>query len=295
LFGQKLCGTNSGCNKKPGEKCWHAKCKNKAGNNVELGKINEIAMDTVSFETKPETPQDAIKGMANMVDMGLKRIKKADQLKRKTYTYIYTAHPDKLEHNLGTEHENVKTVLTGINNEIERLWKGVEKIVADGKTHEESTTDHDSGTGATLFVTADHGHVSVEPENHVILQQEEFVDLYLEYACVGVHGKGRHALFRVHPGMSEDFEEAWYKTKELRENFVLLTIRQAEKFGLFGPERRCHAKTRKRLSDYIAIALSYKTLVSEEEHEKHKYHTQGGHGSIYREEIMIPYILKKTE
>ncbi len=48
----------------------------------------------------------------------------------------------------------------------------------------------DDAVDATVVLTADHGHVTVQPKDMVVLPSS-ILEL-LEYACIGVQGKGRH-------------------------------------------------------------------------------------------------------
>ena len=135
---------------------------------------------------------------------------------------------------------------------------------------------------ATVVVTADHGHVTVHPQDMIALPG--CILELLEYACIGVHGKGRHAYLHL--------QRRRHSIDELHQHFLLLTIDEAIENGLFGP-KSMRMKVRPRLGDFVAISIDRKTLVtpSEEEQFCKGCKCQGAHGSLLPEEMLIPFIL----
>ena len=109
--------------------------------------IEETAYETLG---KPEGSQQAIQYFNTGIDCVLRSIEEAEKHDWKSYIYMYTAHPDKHMHELGIEHHEVTNVLCGISDGVERLWQGLKML------------------DATLLVTADHGHVTVEPEDMIL-------------------------------------------------------------------------------------------------------------------------------
>eukprot|EP00971_Amphidinium_carterae_P204899 4066462-Amphidinium_carterae.1 len=175
--------------------------------------IAEVSLDTLG---SPSGSKDAIDALRDGIEKALARVSEADKEGATSYTYIYTAHPDKHMHCLGVEHAEVGKVVQGFDLELARLWKSLE------------------GKDAALVITADHSHITVCPEHMVTLPPEALA--YLEYANVGVHGKGRHAVLHTRPGQSQAFLRVWAKTPQLTENFLLLTVEEASARGLFGPD-----------------------------------------------------------
>jgi len=257
--------------------------------NITCSDIQEIALDTLR---KPEGPQKALEYFSDAVDKALKILRKDHLDKRKTFTYIYTAHPDKHMHRLGTEHESITQIVQGLDAQLARLWNGVKEIVKDSG----------SCGKATLFVTADHGHVTVKSADLVTLP--ESLTQYLSYANVGGTGQGRHAYLHVKSGLTEDFVESWRNDPEnarLRDNFLLLRVEDAAQKGLFGPEKRVDKRVRPRLGDLLVMSLNAKTLLSEHElRQLNQEHGEGNvvigaHGSCTREEMEIPYVVARCE
>ena len=141
-----------------------------------------------------------------------------------------------------------------------------------------------------VVVTADHGHVTVSATDMVPLP-DNILEL-LEYACVGVHGKGRHGYMHCRAGLQPLLRWRWRDNPELYNNFLLLTAEEAIEHGLFGPE--CvRLEVRPRLGDFVSISLNSKTLVTALDVEKFQQtcQCQGAHGSLLPEEMSIPFVL----
>lgn len=170
------------------------------GNNSSLfdtAKIEETAYDTLG---QPKGSADAIRFFRNGVNAALAKIAHAERCGHSTFTYLYTAHPDKHMHALGVENDEVKKVIRGLDNEIKRFWKLLDDRDAllamtsfenDGlDDSDDSCSDSNNSKAkidATIVVTADHGHVTVEAE-HMVTLPPDILEC-LEYANIGVHGK----------------------------------------------------------------------------------------------------------
>ena len=77
-------------------------------------------------------------------------------------------------------------ILRGFDERLRKLWT-------------ETLADRD----AALVITADHGAISVLPEQMVVLPTH-LVEC-LEYANIGIFGQGRHAIFHCKAGRQTDF------------------------------------------------------------------------------------------
>jgi len=236
-------------------------------------KIPETAMETLGT---PEGSAAAVEYFRRGVDEVLKGVAEAEKEGFSSYHYLYTAHPDKHMHRLGVEHPEVRSVVLGLDSELQRLAEGLKNI------------------DAAVVATADHGHVTVTPSDMVTLP-EELLEC-LEYANVGVHGKGRHAYLHCRSGRSREFEEKWATNPRLRESFLLLTIEDAAAEGLFGPDPPVPS-VRPRLGDFVVMSLGADTLVSPEEAKTYRdgpqARCQGAHGSVTPAELRIPFVLVK--
>jgi len=152
--------------------------------------------------------------------------------REKTFTYVYTAHPDKHMHELGVEHESIRYIVRAFDKTVERMWTSLEELARG----QDKVSDF-----ASLFLTADHGHVTVDfAKGEFVCIPPAIADRFLDYACVGATGKGRHAYLHVKPGLKRKFEKAWYRWAAESghiENFALLEIEAAEALALFGESR----------------------------------------------------------
>ena len=226
-----------------------------------------------SYETlgQPEGSQQAVEFFSAGVDAVISSVSEAEERGWQSYVYLYTAHPDKHMHRLGVQHPEVASVIQGIDVCVSRLWEHLKKL------------------DATLVVTADHGHVTVKPAEMVVLP--DALISCLEYANIGVHGKGRHAYFHCRSGRSQEFQRLWDADEMLRDNFILLPVDEAADLGLFGPDPPL-PEVRPRLGDFLGISCGAHTLVRKSEATRFKDCVQGAHGSMTREEMEIPFVLK---
>mmetsp|Transcript_28906 Transcript_28906/g.42643 ORF Transcript_28906/g.42643 Transcript_28906/m.42643 type:complete len:524 (-) Transcript_28906:664-2235(-) len=246
-------------------------------NPFESVRIDETVASTLG---KPEGSKKAVECFSSAIDAAFAAVKEAESQNRKSFVYLYTAHPDKHMHALGTDDPEVRRVLEGFNSEIERLKKNLSG---------ESTGNHP--LDATIIVTADHGHVTVKPDEMIQLPQD--IIECLEYSNIGVHGKGRHGYLHCKNGLQTELRKRWRKHKELDAAFLLLTIEEAASMGLFGPKAP-NLKVRPRMGDFVAIATSHATLVSPGEFKKYHSQHQGAHGSLLPAEMNIPFIYFTT-
>jgi len=198
------------------------------------------------------------------------RLAEAEREGWSTFTYVYTAHPNKDMHALGVDHPEVSALIKGLDARLARLWSN-DLVPLD----------------ASLVVTADHGHISVPPGNMVTLPAH-LIEC-LEYANIGIYGQGRHGIFHCRAGRQADFVARWHAEPQLHESFVLLSVEDAVAERLFGPTPPL-PEVRPRLGDYIALAISLDTLVTPSELRKHKHRAQGSHGSLLPAEMEVPYV-----
>ena len=211
-------------------------------------KIKETAFDTLG---KPEGYQDAISFFRDGAKAAIDHVLQAEADNVSSFVYLYTAHPDKHMHSLGVESDEVGRVVRGIEKEIQRIWSSL------------SNRNGERLFDCALIVTADHGHVTVKPDEMVQLPAN-IVDC-LEYANVGAWGKGRHSYLHCRAGLQQTLRQRWRDAPNgLSDKFLLLTIEEAVALHLFGPSE-VKLEVRPRLGDFVAIAVGRHTLVSPKE------------------------------
>jgi len=157
---------------------------------MDVATIGETSSSTLG---KPEGSQTALEYFKDGINKALRFVAQAEGRGESTFTYLYTAHPDKHMHALGTDHPEVHALVRGINDEIQQMWY----LLGDRSTlmyrygveaeAENSTLEASNRLDAAIIVTADHGHVSVFPEDMIVMP-DNIIDC-LEYANIGVHGK----------------------------------------------------------------------------------------------------------
>eukprot|EP00563_Minutocellus_polymorphus_P014291 CAMPEP_0181057894 /NCGR_PEP_ID=MMETSP1070-20121207/20505_1 /TAXON_ID=265543 /ORGANISM="Minutocellus polymorphus, Strain NH13" /LENGTH=543 /DNA_ID=CAMNT_0023137361 /DNA_START=5 /DNA_END=1636 /DNA_ORIENTATION=+ len=240
-------------------------------------KIEETAFDTLG---KPEGYDGAISFFRDGAKAAIEHIAQAEADNVSSFVYLYTAHPDKHMHALGVESDEVGRVVRGIEKEIQHIWSSL------------GTQNNGDGLDCALVVTADHGHVTVKPDEMVQLPAN--IVACLEYANVGAWGKGRHAYLHCRAGLQQTLRQRWRDAPNgLADTFILLTIEEAADLRLFGPNA-VKMEVRPRMGDFVAIAVGRHTLVSPKEASQHKA-AQGAHGSLLPEEMHIPFVLCKPE
>lgn len=161
-----------------------------------LSMFDVATIGETSFSTlgQPEGSEAALDYFSDGIKSAIRSICQAETEGQSSYTYLYTAHPDKHMHALGTDHPQANTLVRGINKEVERFYELLNGSRSDLlKTLDIEETIEDEELRASdrvdfaIVVTADHGHVSVLPQDMVVLP--DAIIEYLEYANIGVHGK----------------------------------------------------------------------------------------------------------
>jgi len=252
--------------------------KNKISKTITIGETDSASIGTNEGTLK--TIDYLQHGLLNATkEILLSKEKNNDDENKSTFTYVYTAHPDKHMHKLGTSHVEIKNLIQGFNNTIETFWNDV--IISNNIND------------VTMIITADHGHITVSKEDMILLPDD--ILECLSYANIGIHGKGRHALLHCHSGLQAIFYNRWNQSSVLYQNFILLSINEATQEGLFGPCNHNNMPLRvlQRLGDFVAISINNCTLVTPMEFEKYSNvdEGQGAHGSLLPQEVNIPFIL----
>ena len=100
-------------------------------------------------------------------------------------------------HALGVEHAEVRKVVRGIESETERFWRvlGDREALLSGEYYLDSNSgvkqekkcskkdDRSDAVDATVVLTADHGHVTVQPKDMVVLPADSRIIGVRLYRC----------------------------------------------------------------------------------------------------------------
>lgn len=177
----------------------------------------------------------------------------------KKYIYAYCNQPDKILHRTGTQGEQIKALVSRLNEHAQDLAGRLQDTL--------------------LIVTADHGHVDVE---QIFLKRDypDFTDLLERNTAL----EGRACAFWIKQGRDADFVE---KFNELFSNdFLLFTKKHAIEKNFFGDGKQ-HENFECSIGDYIALAISNKYF----EHSGYESVKVSHHGGIVRDEMIVPLIL----
>ena len=178
-----------------------------------------------------------------------------------THTYFYIPFVDTAEHKRGVESKAVRRALKLVRSRVETLAHRLE-----GK--------------ARIIVTADHGQIDVPPEHQTVLPDD---DLLLTMLQIPPSCEYRVLAFHVIEGREAEFELEFLR--RLGDQFALLTIDEVDEARLFGP-MALSTETRRRLGDYVAVALGPYAIRYKPEHQM-----MGFHGGLQRDEMRVPLIL----
>lgn len=139
--------------------------------------------------------------------------------------------------------------------------------------------------GALLIITADHGQTATPPKQAVRLSDHPALQQTL---LLPPAGEPRAAYLYVRPGQADALRA--YVIERLAGRFLLVEMERALAAGLFGPEKPT-PELRVRLGDFLLLAQDDSRLIVEE--EKVEFH--GHHGSLTREEMLVPLLMVRLD
>lgn len=207
------------------------------------------------FKFDSYQPQDG-------VDNVIETLKASDDPR---FVCLYFDIVDKTEHKYGIKTEETRKVVEIVNNELERLSDNCEDTL--------------------IVITADHGHIDVEPTS----LHQKLKDMCI-YANLGLGGVGRFPYFHVKPGKVEEFRNLFLKIHG--DDFILLSVNEAIKCKLFNPFGIMKSEVRERIGTFVGIAKSKRTFQLDERIAKNPQSAKaGGHGSVLKEEMEIPFVI----
>jgi hypothetical protein len=178
-----------------------------------------------------------------------------------TYTYLYTSFVDTAEHERGLDSKSVRRAMKLVQSRLEVL---AERLAG----------------GARIIITADHGQIEVAPERQLLITDD---DPLLDMLVVPPTCEPRVPAFHVREGQHAAFEQAF--RDRFGAHFALLTIAEVDQLRLFGRDALSF-ETRRRLGDYVGVALGPFALMHRPEHPM-----IGFHGGAQRDEMRIPLII----
>jgi predicted AlkP superfamily pyrophosphatase or phosphodiesterase len=188
----------------------------------------------------------------------LKKLQEITSKKDKSFSYLYWANPDLLEHEVGIYHESVKTELEKLNRELEDF----------SKTMNDDTL---------IIVIADHGLVDVKPIE--LYKDEELLKLLLRMPSI----EPRATNFFVKPFKKHKFKKMF--NEKYGNDYKLLSKNELLYSGLLGQGDH-HPLVDSFLGDFMAIAISDKYFKFKES-KLFKAH----HAGLLEGEMEVPLIV----
>ncbi len=139
--------------------------------------------------------------------------------------------------------------------------------------------------GWSLFITADHGHVSFKKEHVSTIYGTDKLVTYMNTAPWGC---SRAAFVSIIPEMENKFKDEL--EKRFKEKYILLDSNDAIKEGLFG-SKGVPEKLRYRFGSHIIIPKDNNYFIYKYPYQKEKDRELfGSHGGMSKEEMEIPLI-----
>lgn len=179
----------------------------------------------------------------------------------KKYIYAYCEDPDSTMHELGTDCEKVKNIITDINNKVEQLSKKLKDTI--------------------IFIIADHGHKDIE---NIFLS--DYPDI-LECLIRNTSLEPRAVNFFVKEEKKQEFVKLF--NKYFSEDFDLYNKEEVINSKLFGDGTE-NPIFKDALGDFLAIAKTDKALLHIGNHVLNSHHA-----GYTEDEIMIPLIVINTK
>jgi hypothetical protein len=217
-----------------------------------------VAGSVYSRYSTSDAPFASYGKLAGGIDAIIARIASARET---TYSYLYISKVDYEEHLHGPHSPEASNALYDVQAQLERLAGAL-------------------GGHARLVITADHGLFTVGKVS--IVDRDDALVAMLR---VPPSGDGRAPLFHVERGQRDAFAATF--RDRYGDRFALLTNEEAETMELFGPVALSD-ETRRRIGDYVGIALADDVLMYE---PKQDDKLRGHHGGLTPDEMRIPLVL----
>ena len=182
-----------------------------------------------------------------------------------SFSHLYIEELDSMSHRHGSHSRGVDSLIKAIDRELTQLRDN-------------------AGEHVRIIVTADHGHIDVDPECHYLLHEK---DPLLDLLVVPPSGESRNPIYHVRPGREREFEELF--TQRFGEDFLLCSTDCIEAGELMGPVKLSDI-TRSRLGTFVGIATGAAAIEYIPADRESKHH-KGMHGGLSNEEIRVPLFL----
>ncbi|MDP8269014.1 MAG: alkaline phosphatase family protein [Candidatus Tenebribacter davisii] len=186
-----------------------------------------------------------------------------DDPRRKLF-YVYSAYPDKLEHQYGVYGDEVEAFIKETESELKLISSQL------------------AGTNTTILITADHGLIDID--NYYYVNEDEKL---FDSMIMPAFPEPRFLSFFVKKHKMKQFEEEF---KKYEKQFLLLDRSEFFKYKLLGVGKM-HPKIDDFVGDYVAIAISSSAMKSiYVQNGKWKKEFLAHHAGITEDEMLVPLI-----
>lgn len=195
---------------------------------------------------------------------GIKKLKKIWKTKEASFTYFYWGEPDSTMHSFGCDCSKSHKIINDLNKKIEAMYK-------------------DLPTDSLVIITADHGHINVEPINLTL-------DLKLNSMLKRRPSNDARAItFSVLDDKRKEFVNHFNEL--YKDSYILYDSNEFINKGFLGDTSKSKLNPRIKdfLGDYIAVAISNKYFEYNDDFAGFKSH----HAGMTGEEMITPLIIIK--
>ena len=184
-----------------------------------------------------------------------------------TFVYVYVPHIDTEAHQAGPDSIGARAALIA-----------VDRLVSDLKA--------ELGESTAVVVTADHGHLAVDPADRLMIRANDGIP---ELLASPPSGDSRVLEFHVRPGEHDRFEQRF--RANFGDRFRLLATAEVEELALLGPGPLSD-ETRRRIGDYMAISRGEAVLgYHPSEASRRGLRQRSHHAGLTPAEMLIPLIV----
>lgn len=209
-------------------------------------------------------PAFRIGGVKNVEEMFAK-LKRVCKNSKKNFIQTYWNEPDSSMHNNGCGHQSIKDILQNIDENIAVIPKEFENSL--------------------FIITADHGQLDIE-EDIFLNEISELDECLLRAPSMEV----RTVSFYIKPDKMEVFKERFEKL--FHKDFLLLA--KEDYIAKFLGEGNPHSRIASFVGDFVAIAITNKTLQYKTPETLNVNLYKGHHAGLTAMEMTVPLIIVET-
>lgn len=231
-------------------------------------KLNELQVDT--FVLYPDyiynsvysnyVANNNIRKSYTTLEDAFNQIIEITSSNEETFTYLYLADVDRLEHDNGFDSDIVKNEIYNIETQLNRL----------------------KSDDIVTIVTADHGQTNV---NKDIIMDFDKYDKYF-YAYPGIDFG--MVTYYVKKDMEKEFVEEF--NKDYKDEMYLFKTEEFIDNKVFGPDKS-NQYISNNLGEYISVCNPDAVFINSPEIDKYFGKIKGNHSGFTRDEMLIPLIV----